>query len=68
MRDPIKDVPAEVLSDLRTSVAQLRHLYTRILGGHVGQHVQLANGLLAPEVRRIEKAIAKLEGRTPIDN
>lgn len=36
-------------------LAQLRHMYANLMAGAVKQPQKLAEGLLAPQIRRLEK-------------
>jgi hypothetical protein len=46
---------------LALSLAQLRHLYTELNDGYVKYPKELANGLLAPQIVRLEKVQMLLE-------
>lgn len=41
-------------TELDRILAELRHLYTQLVGGHVKDTARAANGLLAPQIRRLE--------------
>jgi hypothetical protein len=47
-------------------VAQLRHAYAQLVGGQVRDHRAFADGLLAPQIRKLEqfqRAVAATPGR-----
>ena len=42
-------------TDMDTVLAQLRHLYTHLNEGRVRDQPQIANGLLAPQIEKLER-------------
>jgi hypothetical protein len=57
---PIILRPDEV-HDLRNVVGQLRHAYELLINRQVGDMGEFANGLIAPQIRQIER-ILTVEG------
>lgn len=48
------------LRDLRFAIGQLRHAYTHLLAGR-GANAEFANGLISPEIKRLERMVARWE-------
>jgi hypothetical protein len=43
------------LCDLDFSIAQLRHAYTHLMAGRASKQAEFGKGLIAPEIRRLER-------------
>jgi hypothetical protein len=50
----INDTP-DHLRDLDFSIAQLRHAYTHLMAGRASKQGEFGRGLIAPEIRRLER-------------
>jgi hypothetical protein len=55
----INDTP-QVLRDLDFSIAQLRHAYTHLMAGRAARQEEFGRGLIAPEIRRLERVRSEL--------
>lgn len=54
MSRTINDTP-QMLRDLDFSIAQLRHAYTHLMAGRASDQSEFGRGLIAPEIRRLER-------------
>lgn len=50
----INDTP-QMLRDLDFCIAQLRHAYTHLMAGRVKLQGEFGKGLIAPEIRTLER-------------
>lgn len=53
--------PAE-RKEIVYATAQLRHLYENLMAGAVRQPQKLAQGLVAPQIRRLERLTTEHDG------
>lgn len=44
-------------ASLESVVAQLRHAYSLLMNGHLGNHQEFARGLIAPQIRHLEQLL-----------
>lgn len=51
------DCPEDPQSVLKFAVAQLRHAYTHLKAGKVTEQKMFADGLLSPQIARLERLI-----------
>lgn len=51
---------AEIEANIAFAIAQMRHLYAQMASGHVRDMHAAANGLLSPEIARLETAVPRL--------
>lgn len=58
-----KTILAMVDVELQGVVAQLRHAYVQLAAGAVKKQKMFADGLIAPEIRRLEKLQRSLSCR-----
>jgi hypothetical protein len=49
-------------SELTGVIAQLRHAYMHLVGGTVKDQRQLAEGLIAPQIAKLERMAARERG------
>jgi hypothetical protein len=59
------EVDPAVISDLKWTSGELRHVYEILVGGMLGDPKELADGLISPQIERLERVIAGLEGSGP---
>lgn len=52
--DTTSKLPEEVRREISAITAELRHAYSHLAVGRVVDQRSLANGLLAPQIRRLE--------------
>lgn len=50
----------EFARELTFAVANLRHAYANLAAGKVGDQKEFADGLIAPQIERIEKVLRRL--------
>jgi hypothetical protein len=51
------------IRELTITVAQLRHAYANLKGGHVGDQAQFADGLISPQIESLERLLRKYKDR-----
>lgn len=59
------ELARDTINGLENALGQLRHLYTNLIEGRVGDPVSLANFLLAAEIRRLEEMHRKMTEANP---
>lgn len=60
-----EDVKPHMERDLSWAMADLRHAYSHLVNGRVGDHKSLADGLISPAIQKMEKALASLQAESP---
>lgn len=59
------EVDPELIRELKGLTGELRHAYTHLKAERVTREAELADGLISPQIERLERIIASLEGSDP---